>query len=420
MRQFKVDDSSFAKRIEDLAASQSEEQVDDAFARATLSLITEPGDRFAGVLTQVLSASKLLEFELTGGSTSSLQTLLKERGALEEVQALFPELHESHREARERWTARLNLGELSNALDAAIRVNSKLLTPESDYWPANLDHLQFSTPHCLWVRGVDLEPFAVQPAISIVGSRVSSSYGEWVASEIVTDCSVRGLAIVSGGAYGIDAIAHRSSLAQGQYTVAFMAGGIDRLYPSGNAELLERIAKNGAIVAEQAPGASPTKWRFLQRNRLIAALGAATVVVEAGARSGALNTVTHAQELGRPVGAVPGAITAQGSAGCNRLIAQAAAEVICKVSDAANLVFGEAGWFQPELYGLGALETRALDAMSDRAQADMRIASRAGLTHKEVAIALGQLSLLGFVEQRDKGWVKLPLEREQSAKTIGN
>ncbi len=231
-------------------------------------------------------------------------------------------------------------------------------------------------------------------------------------SEIVADCSARDLAIVSGGAYGVDAMAHRSALACGQNTVAVMAGGIDRLYPSGNTSLLEKVIDAGVLVAEQAPGASPTKWRFLQRNRLIAALGSATIVVEAGFRSGALNTVSHAKQIDRPIGVVPGAITSQSSAGCNKLIAAGLVSSICAPTDAADLALGTQGWFQPELSGLGALETRALDAMTAKPSDSGKIAANAGLTHKELTIALGQLSLLGFVEQTDKGWVKLPLERE--------
>jgi DNA processing protein len=235
----------------------------------------------------------------------------------------------------------------------------------------------------------------------------------------VADASNRNLAIVSGGAYGIDAIAHRAAIAHQQSTVAFMAGGIDRMYPSGNTALLDKVIEFGAVVAEQAPGASPTKWRFLQRNRLIAALGQATVVVEAGLRSGALNTISHAIDLGRPVAAVPGPITSQTSAGCNRLLSQGLASAICQPTDAADLALGRQGWFQPELESLGAFETRALDAFGRQALSAQQIGAKAGLTTKETAIALGQLSLLGFVEQRDSGWVKLPLEREQRPDSIG-
>lgn len=410
MNRFLLTDSRFESKISRLTSGQFD--FDDVFSRAALSLITEPGDRFAGHLVKALSASVLLEFELKNKPTQELRALLRDAESLDEIENNFSTLEDAHGQARERWRARLNLGDFERALDSAIRVGAKLVTPSAPYWPNKLDDLKQSRPHCLWVKSdMPLDQLNLD-SLSIVGSRTSTSYGDWVTSEIVADCAGRGLAIVSGGAYGIDAVAHRSALAVDAYSVAFMAGGIDKLYPSGNHSLLEKLAVKGALVAEQAPGASPTKWRFLQRNRLIAALGNATIVVEAGARSGALNTVAHAHELGREVGAVPGAITSQTSAGCNRLIADGQATMLVSSADAAKLALGDPGWFQPELDGLGALETRALDAMQRQPLLSGQIAATAGLTAREVSIALGQLVLLGFVEQRDKGWVKLPLKRE--------
>lgn len=407
MNRFLLSDSRFESKISRLTAGEFE--FDEVFSRAALSMITEPGDRFAGHLVQAISASVLLEFELKNKPTKDLRAMLQEAASLDEIEDAFSSLENAHLEARERWRARLNLGDFERALDSAIDVGVKLVTPGATYWPNQLDDLKQSKPHCLWVRSkMPLEHLSLD-SLSIVGSRTSTNYGDWVTSEIVADSAVRGLAIVSGGAYGIDAVAHRSALAVDAYSVAFMAGGIDRLYPSGNQTLLEKLAEKGALVAEQAPGASPTKWRFLQRNRLIAALGKATVVVEAGMRSGAINTVSHAHELGREVGAVPGAITSQMSAGCNRLIADGQATMLVSSADAAKLALGDPGWFQPELDGLGALETRALDAMQRQPLLSSQIAAAAGLTAREVSIALGQLVLLGFVEQRDKGWVKLPL-----------
>ena len=130
----------------------------------------------------------------------------------------------------------------------------------------------------------------------------------------------RGFTIVSGAAYGIDGMAHRAALASGGTTVAFLAGGVDRFYPLGHEALLGRIAEQGAVVAELPCGSAPTKWRFLQRNRLIAAATEATIVLEAGMRSGSLNTAGHAAALGRPLGAVPGPVTSPASAGCHRLL----------------------------------------------------------------------------------------------------
>lgn len=115
--------------------------------------------------------------------------------------------------------------------------------------------------------------------------------------------------MVSGAAFGIDGAAHRAALLAGGTTIAVLAGGVDRPYPRAHTHMLDRIAATGAVISEVPCGSEPTKWRFLQRNRVIAALGDATVVVEAGHRSGALNTAGHAAAMSRPLGAVPGPVT---------------------------------------------------------------------------------------------------------------
>ncbi|MDF2576486.1 MAG: dprA, partial [Agromyces sp.] len=157
-------------------------------------------------------------------------------------------------------------------------------------------------------------------SIALVGARAATGYGEHVTMEASAGLVDRGFAIVSGGAYGIDGMAHRAALASRGVTVAFLAGGVDRFYPLGHEALLARIADTGAVVSELPCGSAPTKWRFLQRNRLIAAAADATVVLEAGMRSGSLNTAGHAAALGRPLGAVPGPVTSPASAGCHRLL----------------------------------------------------------------------------------------------------
>jgi DNA processing protein len=162
-----------------------------------------------------------------------------------------------------------------------------------------------------------------------------------------------------------------------------------------------------AVISEQAPGSNPTKWRFLQRNRLIAALSSATVVVEAGKRSGAINTAHHATELHRPLGVVPGPISSPASAGCNNLIRENPEALLTSAQDAIALVTGS--WTQDELEDqpIGPLETRALDAMSRSQIQESEIATKAGLTVRELIIALGRLQLLGLVAQGERGWRKL-------------
>ncbi len=419
MKRFLVNDARVTSLVSRLSDSATEAEIEGVFARATFSLITEPGDRFAGGLMASLSPEVLLDLLLKRASTSEVLTKLKESDGNHELPSRISDFGSAYSDALQRWTPRLKLVDVIAALDLADRHKATILTPLSKRWPNQLDDLQESSPHCLWVKASKPEVFDFRNSLSVVGSRTATGYGEWVTSEIVADSSSRNLPIVSGGAYGIDAIAHRAAIANELVTVAFMAGGIDRLYPSGNAALFAKMLERGAVVAEQAPGASPTKWRFLQRNRLIAAMSSATIVVEAGQRSGALNTVTHALELGRPVGVVPGAITSQASAGCNRLISEGLVSSICAPSEAADLALGKAGWFQPELAGLGAYETRALDAMNSKSLAPADIASRAGLTSRETEIALGQLALQGFVKQTDRGWLKLPLDNGQRDETGG-
>lgn len=419
MKRFQISEQRVTQMMQSLIGSDDINLLEQSFARAAFSLISEPGDRFAGTLIELLSPALVLQLLVNKSDEDEFRSQLCAREGMQQVEDKFGSFSSALEDAKQRWLPRLKLNELLIALESALARRARLLTPESACWPSKLNDLEDSRPHCLWAIGQDIETALSQSSISIVGSRNSTSYGEWVASEIVADSTSRGLAIVSGGAYGIDAIAHRSALALDEVTIAFMAGAIDRLYPSGNAAIFERITKRGVLLAEQAPGASPTKWRFLQRNRLIAALGEATIVVEAGQRSGALNTVTHALALGREVGVIPGAITSQSSAGCNRLISEGLVTSICQTSQAADLALGSAGWFQQELAGLGAFETRALDALDFRAMSESRVASRAGLTSRELAIALGQLSLLGLVKQTDKGWLKLPLENEQRAEAGG-
>ena len=184
-----------------------------------------------------------------------------------------------------------------------------------------LGDLEAHAPFALWVRGDPRRLAALDRSIALVGARAATGYGEHVTIEAASGLVDRGFAIVSGAAYGIDGAAHRAALASQGTTVAVLAGGLDRFYPSGHEQLLGRIADRGVVVAEVPPAPTPTKWRFLLRNRLIAALSGATVVVEAGWRSGSLNTAGHAATLGRPLGAVPGpgdaAPQARDATGCS-------------------------------------------------------------------------------------------------------
>jgi DNA processing protein len=226
---------------------------------------------------------------------------------------------------------------------------------------------------------------------------------------------------VSGGAYGIDAAAHRGAVARGGRTVVILAGGVDRAYPAGNARLLDAVVEaGGALLSEVPPGSVPTRSRFLARNRLIAAAGRATVVVEAAWRSGAMSTAHHAARLLRPVGAVPGPVTSSASAGCHRLLREGVAVCVTDVTEVRELA-GVIGWgvaagaaaeraaddraTRPQ-DALDPLSRRVLDALSRRAPAELdRVASLAGVTVAEARGAMGLLELTGWAVRRGTGWV---------------
>jgi DNA processing protein len=227
---------------------------------------------------------------------------------------------------------------------AAGRLGIRLVTPEDDEWPDQALHaMEVATsrsvpdlvpPQALWVRGALRLDEAVAHAVGIVGSRSATQYGCWVAGKIAHDLAEEGWTIVSGGAYGIDGAAHRGALAADGCTIVVTAGGLERPYPGGHARLFDRVAETGLLVSEWPPDCPPQRHRFIVRNRLIAALTAGTVVVEAAHRSGARATARRARELGRAVMAVPGAITSAMSVGTHEMIRE---EDACLVTSGAHV-----------------------------------------------------------------------------------
>jgi DNA processing protein len=249
-------------------------------------------------------------------------------------------------------------------------------------------------------------------SVALVGSRAATGYGEHVTVEASSGLVDRGIAVVSGGAYGIDGMAHRAALAGRGITIAILAGGLDAFYPAGHEHLLSRIVERGVVLAEVPPATTPTKWRFLQRNRLIAALASATVVVEAAWRSGALNTAHHAGTLARPLGAVPGPVTSAASAGCHRLLRENAAVCVTNAEEMAELAGGDAAMSgeSADLADPTPTQLRVLDAISERTPRRVeRIAELSGLAVDRVRAELGLLHLDGQVGERPSGgWVRRP------------
>ena len=214
----------------------------------------------------------------------------------------------------------------------------RLICPADPEWPTQLDDLGDARPVVLWARGSEDLRFAAIRSVAIVGARAATAYGSHVAAEIAAGLAARGWTVVSGGAYGIDAAAHRGALAEGGPTVAVLASGLRFGYPKGHADLFAKVRGSGVMVSENPPDEAPSRPGFLVRNRVIAALSRGTVVVEAAIRSGALNTARHARELNRLVMAVPGPVTSTQSAGCHELIRDWAATCVTGVEDVIELV----------------------------------------------------------------------------------
>jgi len=235
----------------------------------------------------------------------------------------------------EKLITNLQATKVSQLIDSLENTGSKFLTPESPEWPAALNDLQ-AIPIGLVVKG-DISSLSDR-SLAIVGTRNPTPYGVRIAGDFAAGFTDREWSIVSGGAYGIDSAAHKGSLIAEGRTIAVLAAGIDVAYPAGNARLFAEISENGALVSEVLPGAHAIPSRFLTRNRIIAALSQATLVVEAAFRSGSLRTARDAAELMRPVMAIPGPINAPTSEGCHRLIGERAAEIVTSVSDAIELV----------------------------------------------------------------------------------
>jgi DNA processing protein len=301
-------------------------------------------------------------------------------------------------------------------LESAHEVAATFVIPSDPGWPETLDELaQVSVgghggvPVGLWVRG-DIGLLRA-PTVAVVGSRAATSYGMDVAAELSAGLGEAGVTVVSGAAYGIDAAAHRGALAVGGGTVAVLAGGVDVAYPRGHAGLLRRICEQGALASEVAPGRTVTRRAFLARNRVVAALTTGVVVVEAGARSGARNTVSWAEDLSRVVCGVPGPITSSLSVGPHELVraghvlVTSAADVLEVTSTmGANLVEMAPKPRRPQ-DALSAQEQVVIEAFPATAACSVAaIVSGTGLTVGDVLGILARLENAGFVAGAGEEW----------------
>ena len=383
----------------------------DSLARAALAHLAEPGDAALGALLRICEPAEILA-AIKAGMLPRIGPeccdTSASRAALER--------------AFGRWRTRLPGLPDEESIAAACGGGVRLVCPGDAEWPGALDQLGPSRPYLLWLRGNASLRFACSRSVSMVGSRAATGYGEHVAGKIAAELGERGWAIVSGGAYGIDAAAHRGALAVEAVTIAVLACGVDYPYPAGHADLFSAIAAQGAVVSEWPPGRRPARMRFLVRNRVIAALGCGTVIVEAGERSGALNTARHAADLGKPLMAVPGPVTSAQSAGCHRIIREWAASCVTGAADIIELLspltvpdaLAPGGPPQAPPPGLADKpdrdvldndSARVLDALPARGGAGIAtIAVEAGLDLDTVLRCLGRLAGYGFIERCERGW----------------
>ncbi|SFS35893.1 DNA-processing protein DprA [Saccharopolyspora flava] len=364
-------------------------------ARAFLSAVAEP------------PAQALAGFVAERGARGAVDAILRER-------APAPVLAEVESRCGELSGERL--------LRAGEAAGLRLLVPEAPGWPREafaelagareVDLPDMAEPLALWVRGRFEPGELAEKAVAVVGARAASGYGEHVAAEFGHGLARSGFAVVSGAAYGIDGAAHRGALSAGGRTVAFLACGADLDYPAGHGRLLRAIADQGAVVSEYPPGTPPRKHRFLVRNRLIAAMGQATVVVEAGARSGAANTANTADLLGRPLLAVPGPVTSQNSVGCHGMVRSGQAVLVTRTEDIVELLSPLEVRPCEEREG----SARATDRLHPEARrvhdaltgvdsaSDEELARDCGLRLGRVRALLPELELDGFVKRTESGW----------------
>ncbi len=374
------------------------------------SAIAEPADMVAGALVDALGASAALDWVASGRDRLA-------HVAAQLAESAGPDLARAAARAHERWAARLDRVDDPHERRTHA-VGGRVVTRHDPEWPRVMRDLAEAQPFALYVRGAgDLDTWWGS-SVAVVGSRSATSYGAYTAGEIAHGVTGAGRAVISGGAYGIDAAAHRAALANQAVTIAVMAGGVDRLYPVGNDDLLKSIAAAGAVVSEVPPGFAPHRSRFLSRNRLIAS-ASATVVVEAAVRSGALSTARHAAELLRPVGAVPGPVTSASSAGCHALVREGVAILVTCPEDVLELATpltdprGPLGGLDqaPEQDPLRADfgspgERKMFDVLTRRGKDVEPAAVLAGLALDDARAALGGLEAAGLVERHRSGWRK--------------
>ncbi|KJK58826.1 DNA polymerase III subunit beta [Saccharothrix sp. ST-888] len=364
----------------------------ERLARAALARLTEPGDAVVGRWLSKVSAPTLIE-AIRARTVPGYLDLDATR--LDGYRARLPFLNPEADLARVQ------------------SVGGRFIIPGDMEWPSQLDDLGDSRPVGLWIRGTGSLRLLALRSVAIVGARACTAYGAHVAGEISAQLAERGWVVVSGAAYGIDAAAHRGALAVGGVTIGVLACGVDETYPSGNFELISRIAEQGLLLSELAPGEHPNRFRFVLRNRVIAALTRGTVVVEAALRSGALSTARRARDLNRHTMGVAGPVTSELSAGVHALIRSGGATLVTDAAEIGELIGAIGDDLAPHPSGpilprdhLEPAIARVLEAVPATAEGAPveRLARAAGLPVEETLQKLYELGSLGFVERFGAHW----------------
>lgn len=412
-------------RLDEAAPSRRRAPDAERRARAALLALAEPGDlalaRLVANQGAVATLAAIEAGELPAGHQVDAEGLPVPADAVRT--GGHPRLAD--------YRTRLPSVDPDRDFEIAAEFGARLICPGDDEWPESLDVLAHAgtvergwggTPLALWVRGEPELAKLTARSVAVVGARAATQYGEYVASELAAGLADRKFTVVSGAAYGIDAAAHRGAMAANAKTVAVLACGVDLAYPRAHAALLERIAaKAGLVLSEVPPGTTPTRTRFLIRNRLIAALTLGTVVVEAALRSGALNTAAWAERCQRQVMGVPGPITVAESAGVHKLIRDGAATLVTDAAEVAEQL-GRIGeeLAPPKLGGERARDhldpraRRVLEAVPVSAACAAEVIARtAGVPVDETITALGTLWMLDFVERVAGSWRLSARERKR-------
>jgi DNA processing protein len=316
--------------------------------------------------------------------------------------AMFAAFQDAHATERERRTSRFLA--FADSFDEPLE--RRRLAEDGYRWvgrseaafPARLKAIH-DPPPGVFLRGAGDPELLSRLAVAVVGARACSDYGAHVARSLSRELAAAGVVVVSGLARGIDGWAHRGCLEGGGETVAVLGCGIDRDYPRAHSSLAREIGRRGLLVSEYPPGVAPAPWRFPARNRIVAGLAPATVVVEARERSGALITADLALEEGREVLAVPGEITSSLSDGANALLRLGATPVTC-AADVLEAIGVEPPAPPPDDPVPGSAAGLVLEAIEAGASTVDQIARAARMTPGEAAAALIELELDGRVEVR--------------------